>query len=197
MSIANQAAFNDPRSRAMASGVDLRPSHAITDPSGNVLAYAQTGGILNPGRFELAVGSKIFRFGSRSRNVSRVLTAPWWLEQQAFEKLFSFAQVWELNIGMALRMLCLVPPEWSDASLLIRARVVRPLLAWRGLANSVVTPASDNRSMVRMPHQNEISERRVNQLFIPGLDAVAHDALQLEQEFHFDPDATKRGFIYL
>ncbi len=45
---ANAAAFADPKSRLMATGVDLQARNAITDSHGNVLAYAQTGACCRP-----------------------------------------------------------------------------------------------------------------------------------------------------
>ena len=53
---ANAAAFNDPQSRMKAQGVDVNVKHAIVDPSGKVLAYAQTGGMIGPVRHELPEG---------------------------------------------------------------------------------------------------------------------------------------------
>src|SRR5262252_4451413 len=131
MSFVNQAAFNDPRSYQMAMGVDLRTSSAITGPTGRVLIHAQTGGMVNPTRCELQPGAIVLRFGNASARAEGVAKGGWWLEKPEFDKLFAFAQVWDIAIGMAMRALCLVPPEWSEATLLIRARVTEPLLAWR------------------------------------------------------------------
>ncbi|HYI83661.1 MAG TPA: hypothetical protein VEX11_10675 [Acetobacteraceae bacterium] len=198
MAFRNQQAFDDPKSRLAATGVDLRRSNAITDPQGRILAHAQTGGMLSPVRHEIAAGAKLFRFGSRTAGVARVAAGAWWLEQSAFDQLFRFAQVWELSIGMAMRLLCLVPPEWSDATLLIRARAVEPLLAWRGLAMSVVTPAKAGGAPVRMPHQNDIAARRVYQLFIPRTAYDPHvQPLTVEQDYPLDSAAAQRGFLYL
>jgi len=194
MAFRNAAAFNNPSSRMLASGMDLRKSSAIVDHRGNVLAYAHTGGIIAPTRFEVAPGVKLYRFGNVTAGVRRVAGGSWWLEQDALEKLVSFAQVHELSVGVALRYLCLVPPEWSDVTLLIRARPNVPLLAWRGLANSVVAKASDGGPSARMLQQNEIAARRVHQLFIPGLDP---GALSIEQDFALDKTSSMRGFLYL
>jgi hypothetical protein len=195
---ANQTAFDQPDSRRMALGVDLRPANAITDAQGRVLAHKQTGGMLSPTRHVLNTGDALFRFGSRTAGPVKVAGGAWWMDQAAFDQLFRFAQVWELSVGMAMRILCLVPPEWSDATLLIRARVAQPLLAWRGLANSVVTPAAGGGS-VKMPHQNDIAARRLHQLFVPGLAALPADrpGVRVEQDYPLDEAAGKRGFIYL
>ena len=194
MAFRNQAAFDDPSSRMMATGVDLRKSNAIVDLRGNVLAYAKTGGVMSPMRFEIPPGSMLYRFGNIGAGVQRIATGSWWLERAGFDTIERFAQVHDLAIGVALRYLCLVPPEWSDVTALIRARATAPLLAWRGLADTVITKANDGGPAVKMPQQNEIAARRVHQLFIPGLDP---GALSVEQAFPLDRDASRRGFLYL
>lgn len=197
MSFVNAREFADPNSRLLATGTNLNSRSAITDPAGRVLAYAQTGGILSPVRHELRAGTRIFRFGGSGRSPQAVAAGGWWVEQRELEKIVSFAQAHDLSVGMAMRCLCLVPPEWSDASLLIRARVVRDLLAWRGLGNTVVTPAGTG--MVHLPHQNEIASRRLNQLFVPGLNVsgVASMALTIESDYPLNPRESVRGFLYL
>lgn len=194
----NQQAFDDPSNRLAATGVDLRQSNAITDPQGHILAYAQTGGILSPARREISAGVKLFRFGSSKAGATRVAAGAWWLEQTEFDKIFRFSQVWNISVPLAMRLLCLVPPEWSDMTLLIRARAVVPLLAWRGLSMSVVTPAKGGGPPVRMPHQNDIAARRVYQLFIPGVTGQSYvqSGLTVEQEYPFDAAAGQR-FLYL
>lgn len=193
---ANQTAFDSPDSYRMAMGVDLRASKAIVDLQGNVLAFAQTGGMISPVRFVMQPGSTIFRFAGKDATASGAAEGRWWVEHQQFEKLVSFANAHELYLGMALRILCLVPPEWSDLSLLVRCRVRRPLLAWRGLGNSVVTPRAGG-GLVTLPQQNEIAARRLFQLFVPGLDKVDRDTLVLEREFVLDPRAALQGWLYL
>src|SRR3569833_309821 len=183
MAFRNAAAFNNPSSRMLASGMDLRKSSAIVDHRGNVLAYAHTGGIIAPTRFEVAPGVKLYRFGNVTAGVRRVAGGSWWLEQDALEKLVSFAQVHELSVGVALRYLSLVPPEWSDVTLLIRARPNVPLLAWRGLANSVEAKANDSEPTTKKKQQNKKAAHRNHQLFIPGLDP---GALSIEQDFALD-----------
>lgn len=197
MAFANDAAFADPGSRQMAMGVNLNSRHAITDARGGVLAYVQSGGMMSPVRHRLLPGQKIFRFGAAGQTPQQIAAGNWWIERSEFEKLLAFANVHGLSIGMALRCLCLVPPEWSDVGQLIRARVVRDLLAWRGLGNSVVTPAKDG-GMVVMTHRNEISARRCHQLFVPGTSASGiAAALAIENRYALDPGESLRGFLYL
>lgn len=207
---ANASAFQDPRSRLQALGADLSGQRALVDAQGQVVAYARTGGMLSPARCELPLRQTLYRFGGGAAPARDVATGGWWLHRNEFEQLVRFANGHGIYLGLAMRMLCLVPPEWSDAGQLIRARVVRPLLAWRGLANTVVTPMTNagalpaagraaTGGMVRMPHQNEIASRRLHQLFIPGLRELSPDnpALSVEQAFRLDPRQAQQGFLYL
>lgn len=86
---ANQTAFDSPDSYRMAMGVDLRTSKAIVDLQGNVLAFAQTGGMISPVRFVMQPGSTIFRFGKKGIPASEVIKGVWWVEQKQFERLES------------------------------------------------------------------------------------------------------------
>ncbi|MFV0411431.1 MAG: hypothetical protein ACK5LJ_17565 [Paracoccus sp. (in: a-proteobacteria)] len=199
MHFQNQAHFSDPDSFRRAQGVNLNPKTAFTDRKGNVLFYAQTGGIMRPDRHELKPGTSIFRFGSNSDSTAKVAAGSWWIEREEFDKIIRFGEIHGLSVGMAMRALCLVPPEWSDATLLVRANVVEPLLAWRGLGNSVITPADGDGPLVRIPHQNDFAARRLHQLFIPGLynDAQVRSALQIEAEFSLSKSEGVRGWVYV
>jgi hypothetical protein len=196
---ANRAAFEDARSRMLAIGTDLSPARAIVDASGNVLAHARTGGMIDPERRVLNTGSTIYRFGG-SRAPRHVAKGGWWIEKREFQILVNFAISNDIYVGLAMRVLCLVPPEWSDATVLVRGRVVRDLLAWRGLGNSVVTPMKGSKNgVVRLPHQNEISARRLHQLYIPGLADLdgLEPPVSIEDVRHLDSRESTVGFLYL
>jgi hypothetical protein len=194
---ANAADFNNPSSRMAALGTDFAAQNAIVDPFGKVLAYARTGGMLSPVRHELQAGATIYRFGRSNLPASRVMSGAWWIDREGFEKLVAFANVHSVELPMAVRALCLLPPEWSDLGMLVRARLRKPLLAWRGLANSVVTRASDGLGNVRLDQFNDISARRLYQLYIPGLDGRGGDSLAVERTWAFSKDAGMKGWLYL
>ena len=82
---------------------------------------------------------------------------------------------------------------------LVKVRTAGPLLAWRGLGNSVVVAKSDGLGAVVLPEQNEIASRRVHQLFIPGMNlpGAARRAFSIEADWVLDPQDAKRGWIYL
>lgn len=197
---ANQAAFDRPESRAAAAGINLSPAQAIVDPHGRVVAHARTGGMIDSQRHTLWNGTRLFRFGRSSQTPREVARGGWWLEAREFERLISFANAHGIYLGLAMRLLCLVPPEWSDATQLVRTRVARSLLAWRGLADTVVTPMAGGLGTLRLPHQNEMSERRLHQLFIPGLaeqPPPVEPAIAIERVFVLDPKTSVEGFLYL
>jgi hypothetical protein len=195
---ANRAAFEEARSRLIAIGTDLSPARAIVDVSGNVLAHARTGGMLDPKRYELEAGSTIYRFGG-PRAPKDVAKGGWWIEKREFQLLVNFAISHDIYVGLAMRVLCLVPPEWSDATMLLRGRVEQDLLAWRGLGNSVVTSMKGRKTVVRLPHQNEISSRRLHQLYIPGLAGLGglEPTVAIEDVRHLDSRESTMGFLYL
>lgn len=196
---ANQSAFDRPTSRAAAAGVNLNTAQAIVDAQGRVLAHAKTGGMIDPQRHVLLGGTRLFRFGSSRHTPQDVARGGWWLASREFERLVSFANTHGIHLGLAMRLLCLVPPEWSDATQLVRARTTRGLLAWRGLANTVVTPIANGLGTLRLPHQNQISERRLHQLYIPGLaeQSPLEPAISIERVFALDPKSSVEGFLYL
>jgi hypothetical protein len=196
---ANQAAFDRAASGAAAAGVNLSTAQAIVDPKGRVLAHARTGGMINAQRHTLWNGTRLFRFGRSMQSPQEVACGGWWLEAREFERLVSFANAHGIYLGLAMRLLCLVPPEWSDATQLVRAHVARSLLAWRGLANTVVTPIAGGLGTLRLPHQNEISERRLHKLYIPGLaeQSPIEPAIAIERRYALDPKTSVEGFLYL
>lgn len=202
---ANSEEFNKPSSRQRALGMDTRPSNALVDDRGNVLAFSQTGGMISPRRYELHVGTVLYRFASSRARESEAITGGWWVAQAEFEKMTRFAEVHGVHVAMAARHLCCVPPEWSDMGLLLRARVQESLLAYRGLGNDVVVPKEDGLGLVRMTAHNEADARRLHQLFIPGLygrakqtpQQVMPGAMALERSWKLSTADTCRGWLYV
>jgi hypothetical protein len=203
-SFANAAQFAGSRPFESASGASA--NSAIVEPRGRVIGQVMTGGIIAPRRYELAAGTVLFRFGARDAAPMDIARGGWWIEKLSFEKLLSFANAHEISLGMATRILCLVPPEWSDLGTLVRAATRRLLLAYRGLGNSVVVPMKDGLGAVRLPHQNDIAARRLHQLYIPGLAALdpisgrtelRADIITVERSWSMDTKAAVSGFLYL
>lgn len=202
---ANRVTFDNVLSRFQALGADTRPEKAIVNVRGKPLFYSQTGGMMNPMRHELQEGDTLFRFVARDTPIDRAVTGGWWVDESNFEKLCSFAQQQSTSIAMAARMLCCVPPEWSNMGMLVRAKVRQPLLAYRGLGKDVSIKMEDGLGNVNMTAHNHIAARRLHQLYIPGLYDVAQKskgqvvpgALQPERTWALlDTDANK-GWLYI
>lgn len=201
----NQAAFNDPKSRMQALGQNTRIESAVVDSKMKPLFFMQTGGMIHPQRDEIQAGSILYRFAGLKDGLERAMTGGWWIHAQEFAKVESFAMQNRVSVSMAARILCCVPPEWSDMTLLVRGRAIVPLLAYKGLGNHVNTTASDNLARVKMTAHNDTAARRLHQLYIPGLydyakktpNQVMPGAIALEQHWEFSKEEAKQGWIYI
>ena len=190
----NEAAFRDPNAKQQAIGIDTRKA-ALIDVNGKTIIHPQTGGMIAPVRHELLSKTILFRFANGHTSLERAVTGGWWLGSREFDRICNFAKYHDIHPAMAVRVLCCVPPEWSDMGLLVRVRVDRPLLAYRGLGNHVSILHKDG-GRVQMEAQNDIAARRLHQLFIPGLTEYA-DALKLERVWRITEEQANRGWIYL
>lgn len=196
-SFANQTAFDDPNSYRQACGENLDPNTAFKDPQGNILFRVQTGGMISPIRTELPQGTTLFRFAAGTAGGLGAMKGGWWVAKPEFDRVIRFGQVHGISDAMAARILLGVPPEWSDMGTLVRVRITDPLLAWRGLANSVVVPYPGGGPQVQMLHQNANSERRLHQLFVPGVARLPRAPFLYENEWRFTAAEAMRGWLYL
>lgn len=194
---ANQTAFDNPDSFRQARGENLDPNSAFKDTSGNILFRVQTGGMISPARTEVLQGTTLFRFAAGSAGGQGAMKGGWWIAKQEFDRVVRFGEVHGISDAMAARILLGVPPEWSDMGTLVRVRVLDPVLAWRGLANSVIVPYPGGGPQVRMLHQNANAERRLPQLFIPGLWNMPRSPFSYENEWHFTRTEAMRGWLYV
>lgn len=202
---ANQQIFDNPQSRLQAMGADTRAEKAVVNAQGKPMFYPKTGGMLNPMRYAINQGELLYRFVASGTPANYAVTGGWWVDKAGFEKLTAFAQQQNTNVAMAARMLCCVPPEWSDMGMLVRARVKLPILAYRGLGKDVDIKHPDGMANVKMTAHNNIAARRFHQLYIPGLYQatalnpadVMPGALVLERTWNIDTSAAKKGWLYV
>jgi hypothetical protein len=173
----NGTDFADPVSRRLARGESLGGANEIwLDPWGHSTVPITNGGIVDPEPYEIAAGTKLYRFSSTSGGAEEALRGGWWLERRELDHLVRYAQVNDKTLGYAVRLLCCVPPEWGSAlNFLVAVEAAGRLLAWRGLANSAVGVSAPNptlppfaQSVTRITARNDIAGLRVPQLFIPG-----------------------------
>jgi len=199
----NENAFRKPQARMQALGKDTRGT-LLVNAKGRTIAHPQTGGMISPTRHSINRGITLYRFASGNTSLERAATGGWWVAQKEFEKMSNFAQQHDVHVAMAARMLCCVPPEWSDMGLLVRARVNSPILAFRGLGNDVSVKHKDG-GKVNMKAHNSTAARRLHQLFIPGLveyagrtpEQVIPGALTLERHWRISERQANAGWIYI
>lgn len=199
----NENAFRNPNSRQQAMGVDTRKT-ALYDADGRTVAHAQTGGMIFPSRYEIPSNTQLFRFAAGNTPLERAVTGGWWVGEEEFRKICNFSASHNIHPAMGSRILCCVPPEWSDMGLLVRAHSNRPLLAYRGLGNHVSIKHKDG-GRVNMQAHNDIAARRLQQLFIPGLVEYANKtplqripgALTLERCWKISEQQANGAWIYI
>ena len=200
----NEHIFKQSDSLNQARGVNTRQP-SLYDAKGNAVAYQQTGGIVNPTKHELRVNTRLYRFASSNASVDRAVTGGWWVEDRVFDQLRTFARHHNIHPAMAARVLCGVPPEWSDMGTLVLGIVNAPLLAFKGLPNPVRVEHKDGLRPVNLPSPIESSQRRMPQLFIPGLwnyakqtpDQVVPGAITVQNVWRISKEQANRGWIYL
>ena len=200
---ANERYFADPDSRKAAMGLQTGADAVIwLNPSGTETYAIQNGGILDPQRFDIESGTPIYSFTMVTAELKWMVGREWWVDRKCLDQIIRFAQVNQVSMGRAVRLLCCVPLEWGNAlNFLIAARTRVTLAAWRGLGNSaaasadLISPAGNpiGKSYSETPARNDIAAWRCPQLFIPGLKALGADAtawLSLEGQYQLGDAAT-------
>ena len=197
MSYMNQTAFDDPTNWLRAENASGDQSASLLSTTGPVLASPKVGGLLNPKKFVLVEGDELFRFAAKSTAGEQAIAGAWWLERAQFEKLLAFTNQHGIGIATAVRVLCLVPSEWSDMGKLMRVTVARPLLAMRGLGDNVSIDKGDGHGRVALGHANDNPARRLYQLFVPGLGepGTAAQAFAHGKTYDLSVAAGLRGWL--
>lgn len=177
MEFANQYFFDGPSAYPEARGADRK--QPIVKPDGS-LDWVTNGGIINPVRHEIAVGTRLVRFGNIMPHFA--VTGGWWLEFAAYRKIEEFADRYRMPVQVALRLLCCVPPEWSQLTVLMQARTIAPLLAYRGAGAPVTLVNKTTKQTSFMAVTADASGNIVPQLYIPGTASrdLQRDAILLE-----------------
>ncbi len=198
---ANEKYFADPNSRNVALGVQTGKEIWL-DPQGTETHSYTNGGILDPVRYDIEPGMPIYSFTTVTSELKYMLGRDFWVDRGGLDQIIRFAQVNNVSMGHAVRVLCCVPFEWgSRLNFLVAARTLVSLAAWRGLANSaaasadLVSPAGRviGRAGSETPARNDIASWRCWQLYIPGLKALGANAtewLSLEGQYQLGDAAT-------
>lgn len=176
MHFANQHWFDRPDALLEARGAARTGPIAAADGS---LDWNNNGGILAPVRAELDAGTRLVRFGRILPWLS--IAGGWWLEWSAYRRVEAFADRYRLPVQVALRLLCCIPPEWSELNVVIEARTIAALLAYRGPGAPVRVTNKASGQMSFMAATADAAGEMVPQLFIPGMGSpdLRRDAILL------------------
>ena len=80
------------------------------------------------------------------------------------ERLLVKMPTWPaLAVSAAVSALCVLPPQWSKLDMVVSARLIAPLLAYRG------KPSPVDMGATHVPVVKDLSGHEIMQLFIPGL----------------------------
>ena len=161
----NQSDFDQPGHWRASLGSDIA---IYVDSKGTQKRVGGNGGMIAPQRYQIPAGTTLFRYASQGQPRDVFLSSGWWMERAELDMVLSFARQNEVPEGYAVRMLAAVPIEWgSKLDMVVRARTLRPLLAFRGLANTAIGTLGDPKT--RIEARNDVAAWRLNQLYIPGL----------------------------
>ncbi len=194
MDFVNQKWFDRHDALLMARGANSKA--AIVSPEGSVIGWATNGGIALPRRRELAVGTRLVRFGSLGMP-SMVVQGGWWLDWNQYNQVEIFADKKNLPVTVAVRLLCCVPLEWSTMDIVIQARLKSPLLAYAGAGAPAFQTDKKTGTSEFLDGLPDGRANAIEQLYIPGIanGDVRHDALMFEGFGHIDQKESRSGYI--
>jgi len=190
----NQQWFDRPNSIVRARG-DLgfeqrRNELPVTASDGAVFTPIASGGMISPQPYVVAVGSRLVRFG-KGPLTPDAAGGDWWLEYDEYKKVERFADARGVSVPFMVRELCCVMPEWNDMTMVLQARVMQPLIAYRGLG----APVTARGKIVFDAKVGE--ELGVMQLLVPGLSVgdVRRDALFVTGYGFLPHEASTLGYV--
>lgn len=143
--------------------------------SGNVGWPEPNGGMLNPRRVHLTVGSRYYRFASSGKPHAAQLHGGWWIEFETIRKIARFASE-HSDARHAVRYFLAVPWSWNSVDKVVSGFLREPLDAYRGEGRAVSTvPGAHSRDggTRYIPPQHL---KDLYQLYIPGMHEIGPQA---------------------
>jgi hypothetical protein len=153
--IANEAQFRKPHVRLRALGV----SYERGSPRQQI-----SGGIASPVEYRIPKGTELYRFGQNGVP-ELVAMGEWWIDGDTLRQIEAYARARSISTREGIRQTCYVPAEWSALDIVVHARTVSELLAYRGRGGVV---SVKNKSGQTTTHMAAQGDHRVQQLYIPG-----------------------------
>lgn len=142
-------------------------------------------GIARPIQTTVPEGSRLYRFVDIGRGPARrQANSPWWLEHEPFQNLRHFAERHDHTLGDVARMFLAVLHEYSALTGYVSARVVKPLLVWRGPGSVQYSSGANARDPARLIPMQGMNE--IYQLYIPGMspDTPVLDEAFTDLQYH-------------
>lgn len=134
---------------------------------------AAEGGLLMKSTVTITAGLPLYRFASSHRAEESWYVSPWWIGQSPYEAIVEHARVNKISLGQAARICLAVDPTWgSRCDVLVGASVTHALTAWAGTPRTIRSKVNGRYTARWEP------DRRVTQLYIPGLTQLSETAGQ-------------------
>ena len=127
-----------------------------------------------PRRSPVAVERYIYRFASSQVPHAHRPGGGWWIEYEVFSTIRRFIRESGGARRDALRYLLALPWSWTGVDRVLRARVVKPLDAYRGLGKAAQGTHPRDAKTIYMPPQHL---KELYQLYIPGMRDLSGSVL--------------------
>lgn len=132
------------------------------------------GGISMPKRTPVALDRFIYRFANSRTPHHQRRCGNWWVEYEAFTMIRRFMRESGGTRRDSLRYLLALPWSWTGVDRVLRARVIKPLDAYRGLGKAAQGTHTRDSNTIYIPPQHL---KELYQLYIPGMRDVSAVAL--------------------
>ncbi|WP_458098545.1 hypothetical protein [Roseomonas sp. WA12] len=171
----NAAAFDKPHWGLVARGWGWSEHDTYFSARGGIVE--RNGGIENPNRASLYVGSCYYRFVDLQDSPNKQQGGGWWVDYDQLLKIIHGCSSRGLNLSQMARASLAVPWEWNHADGIVRATIAARLDAYEG-RGAPVRPGKTYRGTYSVDGGGSYpGDRNVLQLYIPDMRSVWQQAL--------------------
>jgi hypothetical protein len=171
----NAAAFEKPHWVLLAKGYNWSQLDAYFSARGGMVE--RNGGIENPNRTRLYIGTHYYRFVDLQAGPSGQQGGSWWLDFDQLTKIMAACPSRGFNLSQMARAFLAVPWEWNHADGIVQAVVCKPLDAYEGRGRPVQLGKTYRGTSPIDGGAGYPGNPNVIQLFIPDMRSVWEQAL--------------------
>ena len=171
----NAAAFEKPHWLLLAKGFNWSQLDTYFSARGGMVE--RNGGIENPNRTSLYVGTCYFRFADMTATDSNKMGGNWWLDFDQLNKIMYACASRAVNLSQMARMFLAVPWEWNHADAIVTACIMKPLDAYEGKGRPVRRGKTYGGNLPVDGNFDYPGNPDVIQTFIPDMRSVWKEAL--------------------